>query len=85
MKYAALELASRRIRCNSVHPGRIETPLIMNDKLTEDDVKRDIEQYPLKRYGKPEEVAYQIVYLLSNASTWITGSQFVIDGGRSLI
>lgn len=84
VKYAALELASRGIRCNSVHPGRIETPLIMNDKLTENDIKRDIELYPLKRYGQPEEVAYQIVYLLSNASAWVTGSQFVIDGGRSL-
>ena len=77
-------MASRGIRCNSVHPGRIETPLIMNDKLTENDIKRDIELYPLKRYGQPEEVAYQIVYLLSNASAWVTGSQFVIDGGRSL-
>jgi oxidoreductase, short chain dehydrogenase/reductase family len=52
--------------------------------LTENDIKRDIELYPLKRYGQPEEVAYQIVYLLSNASAWVTGSQFVIDGGRSL-
>ncbi len=84
VKYAALELASRGIRCNSVHPGRIETPLIMNDKLTEDDIKRDIELYPLKRYGQPEDVAYQIVYLLSKASIWVTGSQFVVDGGRSL-
>ena len=79
VKYAALELASRGIRCNSVHPGRIETPLIMNDKLTEDDIKRDIELYPLKRYGQPEDVAYQIVYLLSKASIWVTGSQPPIE------
>lgn len=84
VKSAALELASRGIRCNSVHPGRIETPLINNGKLSEEDVAHDMAKYPLKRYGKPEEVAWQIVYLLSDASSWVTGSQFVIDGGRSL-
>ena len=84
MKYAALELAPKGIRCNAVHPGRIETPLIHNGVTDEDDIKKDIERYPLKRYGNPEEVAYSIVYLLSDAAAWITGTDLVIDGGRSL-
>lgn len=84
MKYAALELAGKGIRCNAVHPGRIQTPLIENRLLTEEDVKKDIASYPMGRYGKPEEVAYAIVYLLSDAAAWVTGTDLLIDGGRSL-
>ena len=84
MKYAALELANKGIRCNAVHPGRVNTPLIVNRLLTQEDVVKDIEQYPLKRYAEPEEVAYAIIYLLSDASAFVTGSNLVIDGGRSL-
>lgn len=84
MKYAALELASKGIRCNAVHPGRIQTPLIENRLLSEQDIAKDIDMYPLKRYGKPEEVAYAIIYLLSDAAAWVTGINLVIDGGRSL-
>lgn len=85
MKYAALELAPKGIRCNAVHPGRIDTPLIHNGVTDEDDIQRDIERYPLHRYGMPEEVAYSIIYLLSDAAAWITGTDLVIDGGRSLV
>lgn len=85
MKYAALELAPKGIRCNAVHPGRIETPLIHNGVTDDEDMRRDIERYPLRRYGRPEEVAYSIVYLLSDAAAWITGTDLVIDGGRSLV
>lgn len=84
MKYAALELAGKGVRCNAVHPGRINTPLISNRLLTEEDVAKDVEQYPLKRYGEPNEVAYAIIFLLSDASAWVTGTNLVIDGGRSL-
>lgn len=52
--------------------------------LTEEDVAKDVEQYPLKRYGEPSEVAYAIIYLLSDAASWVTGTNLVIDGGRSL-
>lgn len=85
MKYAALELAHKGIRCNAVHPGRIETPFLNNSLIDEETTKADITKYPLGRYGKPEEVAWSIIYLLSDASQWITGSDIVIDGGRSLI
>lgn len=84
MKYAALELATKGIRCNAVHPGRINTPLINNSLLSQEDVNKDIEKYPLGRYGEPQEVAYAIAYLLSDASAWVTGSDLLIDGGRSL-
>lgn len=84
MKYAALELARKGIRCNAVHPGRINTPLISNRLLTDEDIAKDVEQYPLKRYGEPSEVAHAIIYLLSDASSWVTGTNLLIDGGRSL-
>lgn len=84
MKFCAEEFASKKIRVNSVCPGRVDTPLISNRFLSEEDVERDIEQYPMKRYGKPEEVAFAIIYLLSDASAWVTGTNLVIDGGRSL-
>lgn len=85
MKSCALELANRKIRCNSVNPGMIETPLIFSGSLSEADLKIDVERYPLKRYGKPEEVAHAIIYLLSDASSWVTGHALVIDGGITLI
>lgn len=84
MKYAALELASKGIRCNAVHPGRVETSLIHN--ITDEDaIERDLKKYPLGRYAEPREIAWAIIYLLSDASAWVTGSDMVIDGGRSLI
>ena len=52
--------------------------------LSEDDLKKDMERYPLKRYGKPEEIAFAIIYLLSDASAWITGTSLIIDGGKLL-
>ena len=71
-------------RRNAVHPGRVNTPLIANRLLSQEDVAKDMAQYPLKRYAEPEEVAYAIIYLLSDASSFVTGSNLVIDGGRSL-
>ena len=84
MKYAALELAPKKIRCNAVSPGMVNTEFIAKRNFSEEDLKRDIAMYPLKRYGEPEEVAFAIIYLLSDASKWVTGSNLVIDGGRSL-
>lgn len=83
-KYAALELSGKGIRCNTVSPGRINTILIENAAFSEKDRERDLERYPLKRYGEPIEVAHTIIFLLSDAAAWITGTSIVIDGGRSL-
>ena len=84
MHYCAKELASKKIRVNSIHPGMVDTPLIHGGSLSEYDLQKDMEQYPLGRYGKPEEIAKMIIYLLSDASAWVTGTSMVIDGGFSL-
>lgn len=84
VKYAAIEYAARGIRCNSVCPGMIETPMINLDALTDEDKAKDAEKYLLKRYGKPEEVAHLHAFLLSDASSYITGDSIVIDGGYSV-
>ena len=84
MKGVALEMAVKNIRCNSVNPGTVNTPLINGGYVSEEDRCKDKESYPLKRYGEPEEVAYAIIYLLSDAAKWVTGTNLVIDGGRSL-
>ena len=85
VKFCAIEFASKKIRVNSVNPGRVNTKLIQNGGLSEEQLQIDIEKYPLKRYGNPEEVAYAIIYLLSDASSWVTGHALIIDGGRSLM
>lgn len=76
----ALELAPK-IRANAILPGMVETPLIHNGVLSDENIEKDKERYLLKRYGTAEEIAWAIIYLLSDASAWITGSSFVIDGG----
>lgn len=83
-KALAIELAPRGIRVNTVHPGMIQTPLTHGTALSQDLLEEDSKNYPLGRYGKPEEVAAAIVYLLSDATVWMTGSQLLIDGGYSL-
>ena len=83
-KALAIELAPRGIRVNTVHPGMIETPLTKGTALSQELLEEDAKNYPLGRYGKPEEVAYATVYLLSDATVWMTGSQLLIDGGYSV-
>ena len=84
-KVLAVELAPRQIRVNCIHPGMVCTDLIRNSAISDDYQIKDMATYPLKRYGKPEEVAYMAVYLLSDAAAWVTGSSMIIDGGRSII
>lgn len=81
----ALELAPRRIRVNCVSPAMIETPFLSGGTLVEEDYARDAARYPLARYGRPEEVAWMVCYLLSDAAAWITGGNHAIDGGFTLI
>ena len=84
MKYAAREYASRRIRVNSICPGMVDTPLIHRGTITEEQLAEDAKRYPLGRYGQPEDIAHGAVYLLSDASGWLTGHDLVIDGGFSI-
>lgn len=84
-KGLALELASQQIRVNSVIPGMVETNIVSGGEVTQEQLEADKQKYPLKRYGKPEEVAHAVVYLLSDASSWVTGSNLLIDGGYTLL
>ena len=84
MKYAAREYASRKVRVNSICPGMVDTPLIHRGTITEEQLAEDAKRYPLGRYGKPDDIANGAVYLLSDASSWLTGHDLVIDGGFSI-
>jgi NAD(P)-dependent dehydrogenase (short-subunit alcohol dehydrogenase family) len=84
IKGMALDLASKQIRVNSIIPGMIETSIFKNSAISEESLIEDRKKYPLGRYGRPEDIAYGAIYLLSDASTWITGSNLLIDGGFTL-
>lgn len=85
MRTAALELAPKGIRCNSVNPGMVQTAIIdTNDRITAEQFAEDMKRYPLARYGNPEDIAWAIIYLLSDASAWVTGTALKIDGGVTL-
>ena len=84
MKSCVKEFAVRRIRVNSINPGMIETNMINAGTFTQEQREVDIQRYPLKRYGRPEDIALSIIFLLSNASSWITGLELVVDGGVTI-
>jgi 3alpha(or 20beta)-hydroxysteroid dehydrogenase len=81
-KAAAIDLAPKKIRVNSVHPGPIDTEML-NVRTPEQNIRR-VQQVPMKRMGTAEEVARLVVFLLSDESGYITGSEVAIDGGATL-
>ena len=84
MRAVANELSSRKIRANSIMPMMVQTELVENiTTLSKDDIAKDEARYPLG-YGTPEDIAYAAIYLLSDASKWITGSIIKMDGGSTL-
>lgn len=83
-KVYANELSSKYIRVNTIQPGMVETEM---SKLAENILSKEImdidrSKYPLG-YGEPKDIALPVVFLLSNASKWITGQSIIIDGGRT--
>lgn len=85
IKGIALDLASKGIRVNSIMPGMIDTGIFNESAISSENLDEDRKRYPLGRYGKPEDVAYAAIFLLSDASNWMTGSNILLDGGYTLI
>ena len=85
VKTAALELSAKGIRCNTINPGMVKTPMIYSGEISEEQMRLDAQKYPLGRYGETKEIALATIYLLSDASAWITGTELKIDGGITLL
>lgn len=84
MRSVANELSARKIRANSIMPMMVQTELVESiTTLSKEDIAKDEAKYPLG-YGKPEDIAYAVIYLLSDASKWVTGSILKMDGGSTL-
>ncbi len=84
-KVFAKELASKNIRVNTISPGIVRTEMVNNAEgqhLTKEALVLDEQKYPLG-YGEPDDVAYCITFLLSDASKWMTGQDIILDGGRT--
>lgn len=87
VKGAAFELAAQGTRVNSINPGLVPTRILelSNTVFSEEQLKDTMfGLYPLKRLGTPEDIAYGAIYLLSDASSWVTGINLIIDGGYTL-
>ena len=82
-KSAAVQYAKDGIRVNSIHPGPIVTPMTGGRMADPEQVRIFQSSVPMGRYGQPEEVAYGVLYLASDESSYVTGSELVIDGGAT--
>lgn len=85
MRTIATELSARKIRANSIMAMMVQTELISTlGSLSKEDIEKDETKYPLG-YGKPEDIAFAAIFLLSDASKWITGSIIKMDGGSTFV
>ena len=82
-KSTAIQYARENIRCNSVHPGPIDTDMIQNSITDPTKLTERMERLPMGRFGTAEEVAFGVLYLASDESSFVTGSELVIDGGHT--
>ena len=82
-KSAALQCAKDQIRVNSIHPGFVDTPMARPGLLGNESGKARMDATPLGRFGKPIDIAMGCLYLASDETSWVTGSELVIDGGMT--
>ncbi len=82
-KATAVQYAQDKIRCNSVHPGPIVTPMTEASRSDPGRYQESLSRIPLGRYGESEDIAYGVIYLASDESSFVTGSELVIDGGQT--
>ena len=80
-KSIALRYATQGVRVNSVHPGPIDTPMLQAGFVDPERMQRVMSKVPMGRVGQPEEIAYGVLFLSSDESSFITGAGLVIDGG----
>ena len=84
IRCVALELAPKKIRVNAVCPAMVDTGILNSGTITKEQLSTELNNYPLGRFGNPSDIALAMVYLLSDASSWITGDNLVLDGGLTL-
>ena len=82
-KSTAIQHAKDNIRCNSVHPGPIDTPMIRDTINDPEKLEQRMRRLPMGRVGTPEDIAYGVLYLASDESSFVTGAELVIDGGTT--
>ncbi len=80
-KYLAIQLARYGVRANSIHPGGVYTDLTRAGYDNPEILKKSVEEHPIGRVGQPTDIAYGALYLASDESSWVTGTELVIDGG----
>lgn len=81
----AIDLIGKKIRVNCVLPGTTDTEMIRTANVTEDMLQETAKSLPMKRFAKPSEIAAAIAFLLSEASSYVTGAELVVDGGSSIV
>lgn len=84
VRCAAKELAAKGIRVNAVCPAMVNTGILDSGTISKEQLEENMKNYPLGRFGRPEEVAWAMIYLLSDASSWVTGDNLILDGGVSI-
>lgn len=84
VRVAAKEMSAKSIRVNAVCPAMVDTGILESSGITPEQLEIDKQNYPLKRYGTPKDVAWAMIYLLSDASSWVTGVNMLVDGGISI-